>query len=422
MRRRRGCVVDGVSTGRDLARELAMLGVECAHVNSAGSYLGVPVEEFVREGSYDRYFDGRTDLPDLVPRLKEWGPDFVVAGSEPGVALCDALCGELGLPGGNAASTTAWRRDKYAMHERLRGRGLRHAAQLKTAHRAEAARWLDEHGTYPVVVKPLDSTGSDGVSVCASRDEALRAFLRVLGRVNRLGRLNDEVLLQEFLDGRQYFVNAVSWEGEHFVTDIWRHDRRQGEHGRFLFENMTLQPSDGEREVALAAYTRQVLDALGFRFGAAHCEVMWTNGGPVLIEANARLMGASIERRVLHRALGYTQARILAEVCADPGSFRRWAGTRYELRAHVAEASFVFTRSGRLIGFPGRPGIEGLASFHSFVGVPAIGARVRRTDNTLGEPGYAYFAHHDREQVLRDARAVLDWQRADTVFDIEEDT
>lgn len=353
MRRMRGCVVDGVSTGRDLTRELSLLGVECAHVNSASSYLGLRIEEFVREGSYDRYVDGRTDLPELVLRLKEWGPDFVVAGSEPGVALCDLLCGELGVPGGNAASTTAWRRSKYAMHERLREVGLRCAAQLKTSRRAEGAgRWLDEHGTYPVVVKPLDSTGSDGVSVCGNRDDALRAFDRLIGRVNRLGGTNDEVLLQEFLQGRQYFVNSVSWQGEHFVTDIWRHDRRQGEHGRYLFENMTLQPSSGARELALAAYTLKVLDALGLRFGAAHCEVMWTGGGPVLIEANARLMGASIERQVLHRALGYTQAQVLAEVLADPGSFRRRAGTHYELREHVAEASFVFTCSGELTGFP----------------------------------------------------------------------
>ncbi len=416
----RGCIVDGVSTGRELARELARLDVECAHVHTVDSYRGgLPPAEVVAAGPYRAGFDGRA--PDLVAQLAAWRPDFIVAGSELGIELCDQLCDALALPAGNRAATTAWRRSKHAMHERLREVGLRSARQRKTCDRDALDEWLRGHGTYPVVIKPVDSTGSDGVSVCAGRDEALAAFDRILRQVNLLGRINQEVLAQEYLDGRQFFVNTVSWDGRHQVTDIWRHDRRPGEHGRFLFENMTLQPSDGEQELALAAYTEQVLDALGFRFGAAHCEVMWTARGPVLIEANARLMGASIAREVLVRALGMTQAQILAEACVDPSGLERRAGRRYALREHVAEASFLFTRTGMLAGFPRQDAIAALPSFHSFVGVPPLGSRVRRTDNTLGEPGYAYFVHADRRQVLEDAQTVLAWQRADIVFEITEE-
>lgn len=59
---------------------------------------------------------------------------------------------------------------------------------------------------------------------------------------------------------------------------------------------------------ALSVYATKVLDAFGFRFGGLHCEIIWTANGPVLVEANARLMSASIYTPALVAALGCTQA------------------------------------------------------------------------------------------------------------------
>jgi biotin carboxylase len=282
-RARRGCIVDGISTGRNLAEDLRAAGIECGHVRSTSNYAGVPAG--VGPYGYHAYFDGTGDARALLAEVRDWSPEFVTAGSEFGVALADRLSHELALPLANNPFTTDWRRNKYAMHERLAECGLAHAVQSKTSDRAALARWLSEHDMYPVVIKPLDSACSDGVSVCPDPEQALDAFDRIIGTTNRLGHLNREILAQEYLDGRQYFVNTVSREGRHFVSDIWRHDRRQGEHGRFLFENMVLQPRRGERETRLCDYTLAVLDALGIENGAAHCEVMWTSRGPVLIEA-----------------------------------------------------------------------------------------------------------------------------------------
>ncbi|GGT14419.1 ATP-grasp domain-containing protein [Streptomyces purpureus] len=417
------CVVDGISTGLHLARELRARGFECAHVASGPGYRHVPGTEEGKE-LYAASFvlEDATDVERLVRDLRAWGPVHVTAGSEPGVELADRLCEELGTAAGNSAATTVWRRDKYAMHERLREVGLPHARQIRTAERDAAAAWLSAHGSYPVVVKPLDSSCSDGVQVCDSLGHALAAFDSLLGRRNLIGRVNDEILVQEYLSGTQYFVNTVSWDGEHYVSDIWRLERRPRPGGAFLFESMTLRPSDGEVETALRTYTVAALDALGFRHGAAHCEVMWTPDGPVLVEANARLMGASIDSATFTRALGHTQTGVLADAYADPAAFRaKLAAGPYILREHLAEASFLFSRTGRLSGFPGRRAIEELPSFHSFVGVPETGTPVTQTVDTLGTPGYAYFLHPDRSVVERDARTVQEWQRADTLFTISEE-
>jgi biotin carboxylase len=257
------------------------------------------------------------------------------------------------------------------------------------------------------------------VRVCGSRTEALAAFNDLHGKVNLLGLVNEEVVGQEFLDGTQYFVNCLTWDGVHAVTDIWRHDRRRRAGGAFLFENMTLQPRDGDIESELAEYTMAALSALDYRFGAAHCEVMWTAGGPVLIEANARLMGASIDTSSFKAALGYTQAQLMAEMFLDPGMFPALAGNKYQIKRHLAEASFIFTKSGRLAEFSRQRDIEQLPSFHSFVGVPKVGEMVQQTVNTAGNPGFAYFLHEDRDVVTRDSQKVLSWQREDSCFRID---
>ena len=46
-----------------------------------------------------------------------------------------------------------------------------------------------------------------------------------------------------------------------------------------------------ETEKSLLSYTVKVLDALGFRYGPSHTELMLTPKGPRLIETAARPMG-----------------------------------------------------------------------------------------------------------------------------------
>jgi hypothetical protein len=415
----RACVIDAASTGRLLIEELAHMGVPCAHIASTGKYAGMPAEDLIPKGMAV-YHDASAGFGSLVEAMREWRPDFMLPGCEHGVELCDQLNAALDLPYRNDPETVQRRRDKYEMHERLRVVGLAAADQTKTSDIKEFARWLSEHDRYPVVVKPCNSACSDGVRVCASRDDAVQAFLELHGSVNFLGRRNDELIGQEYLDGIQYYVNTVTWDGTHLVTDIWRHDRRPRSGGAFLFENMVLQPSEGKVETALTRYTEAALDALGFRFGAAHCELLWTANGPVLIEANARLMGASINTEAFVPALGHTQAQVLARTFVDPASFAELKRAPYEIRKHLAQAKFIFSKSGRLVKFTREPDIAGLPSFHSFVGVPRIGDLVHKTVDTSGRSGFAYFLHDDRETVERDARTVLGWQREDSCFEIRE--
>lgn len=411
-------VVDGVSTGRDLTDELVRRGASCAHLRTIRDHADLS-DDGVRWDLYDATFE-LAENPRVIDEVKQWDPHAVLPGSEIGVEFTDVLNSRLHLPFANPSDSTGLRRNKYLMHERLRTAGLPSAKQGLVTSGGELSEWLRTSRVDRVVIKPLNSACSDGVTICASWREALAAFNFLYGAVNRLGLRNEGVLVQEHLTGTQYFVNTVSLQRHHYVTDVWQTKRRLGPRARYLFDQMALVEYRAWPESEVADYGLSVLDALELGNGAAHLEIMLTARGPVLIELNARLMGASIDRPSFMRALGHTQAGLLAMAVTDPAQFIRLTGTDYSLREHVVEASFSFHRSGRLAGFPGCASIEALQSFHSIVGVPPVGMNVSETVDTSGLPGFAYLIHREEEVVRSDGAQLLAWQRDDVLFEIKE--
>ena len=80
---------------------------------------------------------------------------------------------------------------------------------------------------------------------------------------------------------------------------------------------------------------------------------MWTDKGPVLIELNARLMGASIDDSAFIEALGYTQAQLLALAYIHPQKFiNKYVNQNYNIFKNLSEVSFLFHKDGILKDFP----------------------------------------------------------------------
>ncbi|WP_397601757.1 ATP-grasp domain-containing protein [Silvanigrella sp.] len=266
------CIVDAYSTGKKLAHEFHKFGIKCIHVKSSLANANDPKRnEFLEE----ILFDG--DFKKLKIDLNKYNPSHIIAGSEMGVELADKLVDIFKLTNACNPKTTLLRRNKYFMHERLKELSLPCVKQFKSNNENDILKWAENLNSWPIVIKPLNSAASDGVTICENLIEISKAFHRIYKQENKLGIKNEEVLAQEFLDGTQYFVNTVSWKGNHYISDIWKQNRRRL-HGRgFLFESMLLCPSTGNIENKLTKYTKEVLNALNLTHGAAHNEIMLTD-------------------------------------------------------------------------------------------------------------------------------------------------
>lgn len=408
-------VVDAYSTGARLAPRFAAAGLPVVHVQSSprlpdfylrGFQAGDFVENIVHDG----------DLEATAARVATHEPAFVVVGAEPGVPLADALSERLGLPSNGSAQSRA-RRDKSAMAEALRAAGLRTAEALKTGDASEAVAWAAERGGAPVVVKPLDSAGTDGVSVCHDGAAIEAAFAAILGRPNALHGDNEQLLVQELLEGTQLFVNSVSWDGVHHVSEVWRDNKlRRGTN--FIYDYEELLPRHGSQQDQVVPYVESVLDALGIRFGPAHTEVMLTATGPVLVESGARMHG-SVPDEIVDRCTPSHQT-LTAEAYLDPDSVARRAQRPYELAAGAYCVMLISRHEGRIVDDAGMREIEALPSFAGTISMRGPGDELKKTVDLFSCPGIIYLVDPNPEQLKADYDKIRELDAAGAVFELEQ--
>jgi len=198
------------------------------------------------------------------------------------------------MPHANGTQRLLQRTDKASMQDRLRECGLPACEQIKSGNLDELLFWAHARGEWPLVAKPSGGCGSDGVFFCRSEDDLRQAHGEIVGKVNPKGAVNDTVALQEFLVGDEYIVDTVSQDGRHLCVAIWSQGKRKNlpwnPTGIITTENRLMQPT-GKIEDALVEYVFKVLNALDYKHGPCHTEVMMTQRGPILIEVNCRMHG-----------------------------------------------------------------------------------------------------------------------------------
>lgn len=411
---RTAVVVDAYSTGARLAPRFRAAGLDVVHVQSNPNESPFYLDRLRREDFVENVVH-EGDLHATATRVAAHDPAFVVVGSEPGVLLSDALSERLGLPSNGSALSRA-RRDKHEMANALRRAGLRAVAELKTGDAEEAAAWAEARGDWPVVVKPLDSAGTDGVSLCESPDAIRAAFASILGRPNALQGANEALLVQELLKGTQLFTDSISWDGVHHVSEVWRDTKRRIQ-GNLAYDFEELLDARGEQQDQVVPYVHAVLDALGIRFGPAHTEVMLTADGPVLVECGARLHG-SIRDDVIDRCTP-SHVTVTVDAYLDPASVARRAAQPYELRAASRCVMLISHQAGRVVSDAGMRAVEALPSFAGSIAMAQPGDEITPTIDLFSCPGMIYLVDPDRELLRRDYERLRELEETVGLFVVE---
>jgi Phosphoribosylglycinamide synthetase, ATP-grasp (A) domain len=146
-----------------------------------------------------------------------------LAGGEAGVDYADMLSEHLGVLSNGTDIPN--RRDKKVQQELIRRHGLRSVRQAAGIKLDDVQDFFQTE-PFPLVLKPIESAGSDGVKLCYTPEEAKEHF-EVLMRSQMVnGGQCPAVLCQEFLKGTEYVVDHVSRDGRHVTTMVWAYDKR----------------------------------------------------------------------------------------------------------------------------------------------------------------------------------------------------
>ena len=389
-------IVDPYSSGALLAAEFKRRSIPCLMVQS-----GTEIPAMYRSSSHPENFTAvifhRGAIEETAAQLRQWQAGWVLGGCELGVGLADQLSEHLSLPS-NGTKLSATRRNKYLMGERVRQCGLRTPRQCSSARLDDLLEWIVAGDVWPAIVKPLDSSGSDGVRLCASEREVAEAFDEIVGQKNKLNIVNGAALVQEYLEGEEYVVDTVSYNGRHKAAAFWKYGKSRA-NASFAGLDIELLSASGERQRQLFAYAAAILDALGIQYGPAHCELMWVEGEPVLVEIGARLNGG--DNPLICRACsGYCQVDMTVEAYLDPDRFLANLDSAHGLPRRGMRVFLRPNGDGKLKGLPRQAEIEALSSFHQM----HIGAQ-----RDLPVPpiaGWVVLIHADKKVLEEDCQRI----------------
>ena len=103
---------------------------------------------------------------------------------------------------------------------------------------------------------------------------------------------------------------------------LWRYDKGEANGASFVYFGLEAVAASTPEARALAAYALAALDALNWRWGPAHLEVMSTPTGPRLVEANAGRWNGIDHAHVAESCFGRTAYD--ATLCAFLGEQAEW--------------------------------------------------------------------------------------------------
>lgn len=342
-----------------------------------------------------------------------------LAGGEAGVDLADALSECLKVRTNGTAIPN--KRDKKLQQELIKKRGLRSIRQAGGAKFEDVEPFLRRE-PYPVVLKPIESAGSDGVKLCHNFEEAKEHFEVLMKSQMVNGGKCPAVLCQEFLRGKEYVVDHVSRDGTHKTSMVWVYDKRPANGSAFVYFGCVPVDSESAEAKLLIPYVRRVLDALDIKNGPSHAEVMMTNDGPCLVEMNCRAHGGDGNWRPLVCALngGYSQVESTVDSYLDSRQFLITPDKPPSpFKASGQEVILVSFSRGTVKSTPGFEKIKKLPSFVYLETGVRPGSKVDHTIDLFTGIGSAILIHEDPEVLRKDVEVIRQMERDNALFEYE---
>lgn len=178
--------------------------------------------------------------------------------------------------------------------------------------------------TYPVIVKPVDSSASRGVSKVNNFNELVNA-LNLAKTYSKKG----DVLIEEYLVGPEYSVESLTQNGSTTIVAIT--EKTTDNSDRYFVEVRHLIPAqinniDKEK---IEALVKKTIKSIGLDNSASHTELKLTKDGPIIIEIGARLGGDYITSDLVPLSTGVNMLDNAINICLGQSLKTKATKNRY---------------------------------------------------------------------------------------------
>lgn len=176
----------------------------------------------------------------------------------------------------------------------------------------ETIEGIKQNMSFPLIVKPADRSGSLGVAKITEWEELKSAIDVALDC-----SFKKQVMVEEFIEGREISVEFISYKGVHYSLQITDKVTTGAPH---FVELEHHQPSTLSEQQFDEIYkiTDKALNALRITNGASHSEYKITDDGKVyVIEIGGRMGGDFIGSDLVQLSTGYDFVKGIIEVALD---------------------------------------------------------------------------------------------------------
>jgi biotin carboxylase len=286
----------------------------CPRSEILGKLIGLPValtlvhrpggdralEDAVAMRVIDADFTNPQELLDAARKVHDRRRiDAVLGMTELSLYPASIVADALGARG-SAPDTVHLAQNKAAMRDRLAGQGV-----SVTAHRicetVDDAREFAAAHPAGTILKPVNGNGGTGVMLAREPSEIEAAWAWTCGAQggwawhdsgNPPGPV---VLAEEFLSGQEYSVETITVDGRHHILAVTGKHTTEEPHFVETGHDVQAEVSPAGRSLISRAAI-DALDAIDYRWGASHTEVMLAPGETraTVVEINARHGGDQI--------------------------------------------------------------------------------------------------------------------------------
>ncbi len=240
----------------------------------------------------------------------------------------------------------------------------------------------DEEIKFPCIVKPVDRSGSRGVSIVKMRSELPNAICEA----NKVSITNKSII-EEYIEGREISVEAISWKGTHKIITIT--DKETTEAPYFV-EIAHHQPAILTKDIKSKVIKEclKCLNALKIENGASHSEFKITKDGRVVvIEVGARMGGDFIGASLVELSTGYDYLKAVLNIASN-----KFEWEDIQLKNEYSGIYFLSKETEKLLPYFDK-------EYDFIVKKEKVKGTLKYLENSNDRSGYIIY-HHSKNKII----------------------
>lgn len=237
-----------------------------------------------------------TEKEQILSKCKEIGIDGICTiASDLATVAVNYVANAMGLTG-NSEECVELSTNKHRMREAFEKNGDPSPKSI-LVHSVDDLKKINLK--YPVIVKPVDRSGSRGITKLQSSGDLENAIENAKAQ-----GFEKSALVEEFAEGQEYSVEYISYKGKHHFLALTKKYTTGAPH---FIETGHIEPApiSEEQLEKVKRVASHALDSLKIENGASHSELKIDEDGDIkLIEIGARMGGDFIGSHLVHLSTG----------------------------------------------------------------------------------------------------------------------